>query len=120
MNSEQKKIINRIIKEFNFSKVRNVMQHLDWKWAFSKSKNRIPTIAEMKNVARHLLERAANDSKLSSYNACGGFEANKEDDYWFSLTFVVTEWSESGEDEFDKLDKEVDEKYSSAIGSLDL
>jgi hypothetical protein len=128
MELSQTKVINRLLKEFDFRQVRKVMKYLEWKWAYSNAKGHIPIIKELKAMARRLLEDVANDLKANSYTACGGFEVRKQDYYWFSLSFVLTGWEEPGEEEFNsieeeetnRIEEEANKKFSNLYKSLEV
>jgi len=128
MEPNQTKVINRLLKEFDFRQVRKVMKYLEWKWASSNAKDLIPIIKELKAMARRLLENVANDPKANSYTACGGFEVRKEDNYWFSLNFVLTGWEEPEYEEFksieeeetNRLEEEANKKFSNLYNCLEV
>jgi hypothetical protein len=102
-------MIDNILDEFNFAKVRKAMEALDWKWASVG----IPTIDDLRNEAHRLLRGAAN-ARLYEFkddhwlegiqNSTGGFEAmawcdeNKTKIIRLDLKFVLTSWDEEIED----------------------
>jgi hypothetical protein len=99
------KMIDDIMDEFNFAKVQNVMDHLNWKWV-----GEYVTIEMLRDEARRLLRGAAK-SRLGDFkdeywgigisNSTGGFEAkawcdeSKEHITDLELKFVVDHWESS-------------------------
>ena len=103
------KVLNEIMDNFDFEKIRKVMVALNWKWAGAKGdENGVPTIDEIKQGAANLLWDLANDPKNKAI-ATGGFRVEKDfldpNDPWVQLSFRVEEWSdcpsEMGSDEDD-------------------
>jgi hypothetical protein len=102
-------MIDKILDEFNFAKVRKAMEALDWKWAGVG----IPTIDDLRNEAHRLLRGAAN-ARLYEFkddhwlegiqNSTGGFQAmawcdeDKTKIIRLDLKFVLTSWDEEIED----------------------
>lgn len=99
------KMIDDIMTEFDFDKVHQVMNCLDWKWA--SSGHTAPPISELKKVARTLLLSAAKlrlDEYKDEYweqgiiSGTGGFTATafcdetKTEITILKLEFVVEEW----------------------------
>ena len=82
--------ITNIIANFDWGKVRKTMVHLNCKWAYTVSEDRIPTIGDLVLQGTRLLTDLAN-SKESNLIATGGLEARKSNDT-LSLSFVVTDW----------------------------
>ncbi len=98
-------MIDGIIKHFDFKRVQEVMDYLDWEW-----RGEYVTIAMLKETAEQLL-RGAIDSRLDKFrsesdevgiiNATGGLEAtaycdeNKENIVRLELKFVLSSWDES-------------------------
>jgi hypothetical protein len=97
-------MVDDILTEFDFEKVREVMVALDWKWASTHPS--VPSIKDLKDTARYLLIKVYNLRK-DKYNdthpevpvqvATGGFRAialsndSGEVDF-LKLEFVITEW----------------------------
>lgn len=73
--------IEEILNNFDFNKVKRVMEFLDWKWHNVGIPNEYQLICE----ARRLLEQAYEWKTIIS---CGGFEADYNDGLP-SLKFVV-------------------------------
>lgn len=88
----QRMKIQDIMEDFNFQKVHDVMEQLDWKWAMSKYG--VPTVEEMKAEAKRLLIDACVERTCV---ATGGFRAVYEDDEpggtdpYIGLEFIVEE-----------------------------
>ena len=84
-----------ILGEFDFVKVSNVMDCLNWKWAGSKNP---PTLYEMVEFCSDLFERCLKDylsNEDTKYvsTECGGFEVTIRKNF-VGLKFVVTSWEE--------------------------
>jgi len=106
-------MIDEIIEYFDFDKVKTAMAALDWKWHIDDRGISVPTIKELKDKAREILESAA-EARLGEYkselwevpiiSSTGGFYAqawcneDKTKITFLSLKFVVSEW-DSGIDE---------------------
>ena len=78
--------IREVLREFNWAKIHKVMKVLDWQWA---PINRVPTIGELKDQARRILE-AAWDCK--GRTEIGGLVAEYEDKSLY-LSFCVDQVS---------------------------
>jgi len=77
--------IQEILDNFDFDKVQSVMQHLNWRWSLGNNVIQVPTVDELKDMAKQLLEDAdANSHNIGS----GGFEAEKIGDE-LTLKFVI-------------------------------
>ena len=88
----QRMKVQNIMKDFNFQKVHDVMEQLDWKWAMSKYG--VPTIDELKTEAKRLLVDACIERTCV---ATGGFRAVYENgsaddpDPFIGLEFIIEE-----------------------------
>jgi len=107
-------MLEDIIDNFDFDRVHNVMDYLNWQWTTCSG---VPTIEELKEKAISLL-RDASELRLGGYKdthhespiicSTGGFEAkawcdeDKTQIVGLELKFVLTSW-----------DSEVDEDYFS-------
>ena len=96
------KMIDDIMDEFNFAKVQNVMDYLDWKWV-----GEYVTIEMLREEAERLL-RGAADARLGRFkdehwelgiqNSTGGFQArafcneDKTKIIGLDLKFVLAGW----------------------------
>lgn len=70
------KKIERILKDFDFEKVHEVMKYLNWKWyLFEIDDMGIPYIRNLKNVAERLLRSAVSSPTEYGRSATGGFVA---------------------------------------------
>jgi len=101
-------MIKDILNEFDFDKVYEAMDALDWRW-----RDEIPTIYDLRETAESLLRGAAK-SRLSDFkdthheiaiiNGTGGFEAraycneDKTKITGLDLAFIVTSWDSSIEE----------------------
>lgn len=93
------KVLNSIMDNFDFAKVRKVMKALKWKWAGVKGdEDGVPTEQEIGDFAAKLLWDLVNDPKNKAIGQ-GGFFAEKDfldpDDPWIQLSFHVEDWSDS-------------------------
>ena len=95
MTYSDEKHINYIMDNFNFNRVKKTMDLLDIKWAWGADL-RVPTIEEIKQTARKILEGVANQTDNVTCDigleleSSGGLEAVKRQD-WISLRFVLQE-----------------------------
>ena len=64
-------MIDEILDEFDFEKVHRVMQALNWKWQSSPD---VPSIADLRRMARSLLKQVVESKGLHSVGS-GGFTA---------------------------------------------
>ncbi len=89
--------IEDLLDEFDFDKVKRVMDFLGW--VYHDSPDNEVTIGELRRMARNLLESVYNEGASGeSITACGGFEAARymylpDTEKYLTLKFVVTEWS---------------------------
>ena len=98
-------MIRDIMDEFDFDKVYEAMDALDWKW-----RGQTPSIEDLRETAESLLRGAAK-SRLGDFkdthhdvaiiNGTGGFEAkaycneNKTKITGLDLAFIITSWDSS-------------------------
>ena len=83
-------IIEDILDEFDFSKVQQVMEHLDWTWHDSDG---VPTLGQLRKAARSLMKICIDYEEYTT--ASGGFWVQKrtfDGDPFYRLMFVVAEW----------------------------
>ena len=89
--------IEDLLDEFDFEKVKKVMDCL--KWTYHNSPDDKVTIGELRRMARYLLERAYNyEDRDLCQTACGGFHAERhmfvgDTEKYLELKFVVSEGS---------------------------
>lgn len=89
--------VEDLLDEFDFGKVKKVMDFLEWKYHDSVDKE--VSIGEIRRMARYLLEIAYKADPSPEYmTGCGGFEVTRymypgDHTKYISLKFVVTEWS---------------------------
>lgn len=90
-DSRAEKLIDEVMREFNFERVSKTMQSLDWRWSIT-SGGRIPSLVEIRTLARQLLLDAIERKGLAS---TGGFEASYSETPVvpsLKLRFIVEEW----------------------------
>lgn len=90
-------VIDDILDNFDFERVKKAMDALEWR--YYDSPDSIVSIAELRKMARYLLN-SANNQKPSEhwFTGCGGFEIERwmypgDTKKYFFLKFVVSEWS---------------------------
>ena len=104
--------IQDILEDFNFQKVHDVMEQLDWKWAMTKYG--VPTLDELKSEAKRLLIDACVEHTCV---ATGGFravyeagESPDDPDPFIGLEFIIEECEgfvdDDSDDELDVKDDE--------------
>lgn len=86
----QQELIDEILDQFDFQKVKEVMDALNWTWAIG-TESHVPDIPELRKKAREMLWDSirSKDRMISG----GGFVAEKEDDDTLELRFEVTAWN---------------------------
>ena len=102
------KMIGEVLENFNFDKVKQTMECLDWTWHGSKG---CPTIEELKECAENLLIGAVSGIEredgirpdVAYHCGTGGCEATAilGEDYkvgYIGLKFVVSDWDVNKED----------------------
>lgn len=83
-------LVEPVIKEFDFKRVRQAMVALDWKWALLDGFH-VPTIENLQQKARYLLEEVAKTrTNIDRTIGTGGLWAQKIDD-GLVLRFIVEE-----------------------------
>ena len=89
--------IEDLLDEFDFDKVKKVMDCLEWTYFDSPDKQ--VNISELRRMARRVLEIVYNaDPSPDYWTACGGFDATRymypgDSQKYITLKFVATEWS---------------------------
>ena len=89
--------IEDLLDEFDFDKVKKVMDLL--KWTYHTSPDSEVTTGELRRMARYLLESAYNSNPSPEYyTSSGGFDVTRymypgDLQKYLTLKFVVTEWS---------------------------
>lgn len=75
----------KILKNFDFEKVHEVMNHLNWVW-YNNEEYKVPSVKELKRVAKELIKqiKKADVDCIST----GGFEVRK-DKGAITLQFVL-------------------------------
>lgn len=91
------KQVEDLLDEFDFHRVQKAMEALEWNYYDSIDK--IPSIGELRRMARGLLNRAYTSPDSPTYFiSSGGFEAVRymyvgDNTKYITLKFVVTDWS---------------------------
>jgi hypothetical protein len=89
-----RKEVKQILEEFDFGKVADVMQYLEWEW----HSRGVPNVAVLIISASEFLEEVyveCRNTKKDCSLDTGGFLAEafyKEDSIKLSLKFVLTSW----------------------------
>ena len=87
--------VEDLLDEFDFGKVKKVMDFLEWKY-FDSANNEV-SIGELRRMARYLLENVYNYEDQANYmTASGGFYAERsmypgDTKKYLSLKFVFAE-----------------------------
>lgn len=90
-------LVDKILDEFDFEKVKKTMDALEW--VYYDSPDETVSIGELRRMARKLLDDVYDKPPSPEYAiGCGGFEAFRymsvgDPTKYLSLKFVVTEWS---------------------------
>jgi hypothetical protein len=74
--------IKIIMNEFDFNAVHSTLTHLKRTWSFEIGENKepvkkIPTIADLKSIAEHCLNKVADSKESSAIFFICGFQAEK-------------------------------------------
>ena len=93
MTEQQRKLIDEVLDNFDFDKVKKAMDALNWTWA---SCNGVPTIYDLRTESRRLLKDAIEKNLFRV--STGGFKAGYSDNI-LSLEFTITEYDEELKEE---------------------
>lgn len=91
---ELNRITEQLFENFDFQKVRKVMEYLNWTWWFTDDEkdDRVPTVEEMQKFVIDLIKTCHRTGKREGkdewYVTSGGFEVRYSNGYW-ALKFVV-------------------------------
>lgn len=93
---DQRKKVDYILSNFDFTRVQQAMIALNWKWMHYEIKSedeqlRIPTIDRIRSTARDLLNKAATQPER--LYGTGGFEAERYEDGNLELRFVLAHYN---------------------------
>ncbi len=89
--------IEDLLDEFDFDKVKRVMDALEW--VYHSTPDKQVTIGEIRRMARYLLENAYHANPSPEYfTSSGGFDVTRymypgDSKKYLTLKFNVTEWS---------------------------
>ena len=99
-----RKVLDDIFDNFDFDRVKQTMDALDWKWDVGTSATpdeerfAVPTLEKIKKEAARLMWECANMD--TERLATGGLVVEKDftdpDDPWMRLSFEVTDWDAAG------------------------
>jgi len=97
MKKDREQLIDEIVECFDWERVQDTMQKLDWTWASSEGET--PSIGKLISTASRLLRDVydgAEKEQETHLSGTGGFEAvchvDKDGMYRLELRFVVTSW----------------------------
>ena len=95
MTITQQELIDEILDQFDFEKVKKAMDALNWTWGMGKwgtgTEALVPDIPELRKQAREMLW----DLVRSKYRMIktGGLVVEKDDDDTLELRFEVSSWN---------------------------
>ena len=95
----KEKAINEIIEEFDFEKVKSVMDFLKWTWHDVNNESGVPSTGKLVKEAEKLLNEAwdkALEYKEDYMVSMGGFKAQAyyhNELFRIDLTFELADWS---------------------------
>jgi hypothetical protein len=88
--------IEYVLNEFDFKRVRKAMKMLNWVWF---PINKVPTIKQLKEYARNLINQAVENPQSHCIIGCGGFEVEKwDEDEWITLRFILEQVDATNDD----------------------
>jgi len=104
----EEKMIDNILKNFDFKKCRNTMKALDWRWAMREG---VPTVDMLKEASIERLRSAMKgvkdkDNRLSAdetyFSSSGGLKGTAWKNRYghiagIRLEFVLTDWDSDGD-----------------------
>lgn len=92
MTITQQQLIDEILDQFDFEKVKKVMDALNWTWAMG-TKAHVPDTPELRKKAREMLWGLVRSRRQSRRIKAGGLVVEKDDDGTLELRFEVTAWN---------------------------
>lgn len=97
----EKRKIASVMRQFDFKKVHDIMNFLDWTWAFTS--NGVPTVEEIKREAEKILVDACEEeTNIATGGLRAVYEADTEDgDPYIGLEFIVEDCEGFNEDDDD-------------------
>lgn len=94
IEEKDSEMLDELIENFEWDKVRRIMEELDWTWWGNENS---PTIEEMKECVRNLYSSIENRIEKNEYCFCatGGFKLtfNPDEDNELSLVFEAVNYS---------------------------
>lgn len=96
-------LISKVLADFDFDRVKKVMEALDWKWLYSRAETKVPSHSELVLSARGLLidvlamlaPSGADRKTIASGGLCATAEQYEDGEIVLSLDFIIetTNWS---------------------------
>lgn len=80
-------MIEDVLEDFDFDKVRKVMEFLDWGWAGAEKEVKVPSLYRLVKHADILLHEVTKED-INEVSA-GGFRAVKDEDGNLELRFEI-------------------------------
>lgn len=109
MNEEQliDKMVERVMDEFDFYRVQQVMLQLNWKWHLGNGVTEIPSLYRLMKEAKELLCIVAKYYGKQDFYSCGsgGFSASIDGKH-LTLQFILTDMTTHADDFVDTSMKE--------------
>jgi len=90
MTITQQQLIDEILDQFDFQKVKKVMDALNWKWSMG-TESHVPDIPEIRKKSREMLWVLlhSKDRMIKT----GGLVVEKDDDDTLELRFEAEAWN---------------------------
>ena len=87
------KMIADIMDGFDFAKVHDIMQSLNWEWKVGHDEMAVPAMWRIVDRAKELLEDVMKYYEDGQFHfiSCGGFIASLNDEGDLSLQFILEE-----------------------------
>ncbi len=92
MTITQQQLIDEILDQFDFEKVKEVMDALNWTWG-TGTKAHVPDIPELRKQSRELLWDLVRSKDRTRMIQAGGLVVEKDDDDTLELRFEITAWN---------------------------
>lgn len=71
-------LVNKVLKDFDFQRVQEMMAAVEWKWITPTGALEVPSVEKMRQSAKAMLTRLVNDPK-NAITATGGLWAEKHE-----------------------------------------
>ena len=92
-------MVTQVMEQFDFERVHNIMQYLNWKWAIGNGEMAVPNSYRIMKCADRLLRGVAQhygDDEFHS-RGTGGFVASLDSEC-LTLQFILTETTIDSDD----------------------